>query len=113
MIAKLFFRLDENELEHTKIVYRLIDFLGDVGGVSELLIWLCLFIFGGYLNFTKTLELMCSMYETKIQTLCTTWTKENFEGGEREERDFDISLSGDSLELEAEGGVSERKINYR
>ena len=33
-IAKIYFRIDINMIEHERIVYRLIDWLGDVGGIE-------------------------------------------------------------------------------
>jgi hypothetical protein len=50
-IAGLYFRIYENRLMHDREVYQLIDFMGDVGGIKDILMQAAFFIFGGYLTF--------------------------------------------------------------
>ena len=50
-IAMLTFRLDEDIITHTRIVFHLMDWLSSIGGALEALIYLSMFILGGYLAF--------------------------------------------------------------
>jgi hypothetical protein len=50
-LARIDFRIYENRLEHEREVYQLIDFMGDVGGINDVLMQTAFFIFGGYLTF--------------------------------------------------------------
>jgi len=36
-IAEYYFRIDVNEIRHTRIVFEFMDWLGSIGGVSEIL----------------------------------------------------------------------------
>ena len=42
----LFFSIDENEKHHTRTIYSLLDFLGDIGGLSDALSKIGSIIFG-------------------------------------------------------------------
>ena len=59
----MYFRIDSDQIEHTRIVYKFIDFLGDMGGITEILVCGILWVVGGYLNFNSSIEIMSSMYD--------------------------------------------------
>lgn len=61
-IADAYFRLDPSEVDHVRIEYSFEKLLTDVGGTSELLIRLANFLFGGYLSFHSSIEIMRSLY---------------------------------------------------
>ena len=47
----MFFRIDVNELKHERFAFDFMDWLGVIGGMTELLIRVATFILGGYLSF--------------------------------------------------------------
>jgi len=51
MIAEIYFRIDNDEYIHEKYVFGVMDWLGEVGGITELLGRFFTFIIGGYLAF--------------------------------------------------------------
>ena len=44
-IAKMFFRIDVNQLNYQRSLYGLSDFIGDIGGVHDLLLQVALTVF--------------------------------------------------------------------
>ena len=47
----MWYRLEIEYIEHTKAVLTIDDYLGDIAGIYELLIYINLFIFGNYINY--------------------------------------------------------------
>lgn len=62
IIAKMYFRIDIEKIEHSRQVYRLMDWLGDVGGVGDVLSFGFMLFFGGYLSFNQEVCTMKSLY---------------------------------------------------
>ena len=58
----MYIRLDDDEVSHERKVYHLMDLLGDVGGVKDILMDLAFFFFGGWLAFEKSIEFMHKLY---------------------------------------------------
>ena len=50
-IAEIYFRLETDQIKHERYVLSFIDWLGEIGGVTELLTRFGTFILGGYLGF--------------------------------------------------------------
>ena len=50
-IAEMYFRLETDQLKHERQVFGFMDWLGEVGGITELLTRFFTFILGGYLTF--------------------------------------------------------------
>ena len=50
-LAEMFFRMHEDKLIHERVVYSLSDWLGDIGGINEVLTFVFLAFFGSYLGF--------------------------------------------------------------
>ena len=48
-IASIYFRLATEKIEHSRQVYRLMDWLGDIGGIGDMLTSCVMFFIGGYL----------------------------------------------------------------
>ena len=61
-LAEMYFRLDNDEIFHSRVVYQFMDFLGDVGGVVEVLSSTAVFLIGGYLAWHQAIETMISLY---------------------------------------------------
>ena len=47
----MYFRMCVDEIQHKRIVFDIGDYLGEIGGIIELLVRGASFIFGGYLAF--------------------------------------------------------------
>ena len=50
-IAEMFFRIDVDEIMHERFAFGFMDWLGVIGGITELLTRIATFILGGYLSF--------------------------------------------------------------
>jgi len=50
--------LDATQVNHERLEYDIQDFIADVGGAYELLIRIATFIFGGFLAFNASIEMM-------------------------------------------------------
>ena len=66
MLAQLFIRLDVEEIIHTREVFSFMDFLGDLGGVTEILTKTSSFLIGGFLAWNAGLEMMISLYSHNL-----------------------------------------------
>ena len=53
-----FFRIESEEILHSRIVFRLMDWLGAIGGVERILMNFTIFILGSYSKFNSTIELI-------------------------------------------------------
>ena len=47
-IAEMYFRLSVDKVEHTRIVYKFMDWLGALGGVGDIMMMMITFLIGGY-----------------------------------------------------------------
>ena len=57
-LATIQFRLDQDKINHTRIVYNFMDWLGDIGGIGEVLRFVFMVIFGNYLAFNSNKEVV-------------------------------------------------------
>ena len=71
-IAELYFRLDNDQILHTRVVYRFMDWLGDIGGVYEILRNSFTFILGGYAIFHQQVEIISAFHCTGDDNKCET-----------------------------------------
>ena len=90
----MYFRLDTSRVEHTELQYGISDYLGDIGGIAELLIKISSFLLGGYLSFNSSIEIMKELY---------SHSHEDYEGGESQHEDGEKAANKGS-ESEYEGG---------
>jgi hypothetical protein len=51
MLGEIYFRLDNDLINHTRQCFSFMNFVGDVGGVRDVLIAIISFFFGGFANF--------------------------------------------------------------
>ena len=58
----MYFRLDTSEVQCERIEYSINGFLGDIAGIAELLTKISALLFGGYLSFNSSIEIMKGLY---------------------------------------------------
>ena len=63
VIAEMYWRVDVDKMEHSREVYTLMDYLGDVGGIPDVIMFTLMLLFGHYINFIKELSTMQSLYD--------------------------------------------------
>ena len=61
-IASMYFRIQTDKINHSRTVYGFMDWLGDVGGINEVMSAVFIFILGGYLRFNFMVATMQSLY---------------------------------------------------
>jgi hypothetical protein len=62
LIAEMYFRIEVDQISHNREVYNFMMFIGDLGGVSELLLQICGWILGGYAAFHSAYSTMSALY---------------------------------------------------
>jgi hypothetical protein len=65
LIAEMYFRLEVDQVSHARNVYALMDFIGALGGVSDLLLQILGWIFGGYAAFHSGLATLAALYKVR------------------------------------------------
>lgn len=65
LIAEIYFRLGVDQITHSRDVYFFINFIGDIGGVTGLLLKISGFIIGGYTSFHSIFTTISSLYKVK------------------------------------------------
>ena len=58
----MYFRIHPTQLKHSRTEYGLADLLGDIGGTVELLVKIVIFVFGDYLSYNASIEIMKALY---------------------------------------------------
>ena len=61
-IAEMYFRLQVDQISHSREVYTFMMFLGNLGGVSELLLQLAGLLIGGYASFHSSFATIAALY---------------------------------------------------
>ena len=56
LIAEMYFRVKTDTVEHNRQVFSLMDWLGSIGGIEEILNKVCIFFFGGFLQFNAVIS---------------------------------------------------------
>jgi hypothetical protein len=62
MIAEMYFRIDVDRAIHERKIYSIIDWLGGIGGIRDILMDSVVFILGSWMSFNKGMEFMHSLY---------------------------------------------------
>lgn len=57
-IAEMYFRIKTDQIQHTRIVFNIMNWLGSIGGIKELLISFVCFIFGGFAEFNGFIQIL-------------------------------------------------------
>ena len=66
-IADMYFRIDTDRYIHTRSMYSMMDWLGDVGGIGDVLKFGFLAFFGSYLSFNVSVQAMSSLYAKNFE----------------------------------------------
>ena len=61
-IAKYYFRLETDKILHNRILYGLMDWISDIGGVSKSIMFTLVTLFGGASFFSSRVEMMLHLY---------------------------------------------------
>ena len=61
-IGLFYFRISTDKIDHERQVYRFMDWLGDVGGIGDVISFGILLIFGGFLEFNFQISTIESLY---------------------------------------------------
>ena len=64
-LAYFYFRLDVNQVIHTREVFSFMDFVGDIGGVSDTLLGVGGFLIGSYSAFYASLSTFSELYRVR------------------------------------------------
>ena len=55
-IGEMYFRLKTDSINHTRKVFTLMDWLGSIGGIRDILLEAIVIFFGGYIQFNAMLQ---------------------------------------------------------
>ena len=69
VIAEMYFRIKTDAIIHSRQVYNLMDWLGSIGGVEEILTKLLIFLFGGFANFNGVISNLDTL-DVKDHSIC-------------------------------------------
>ena len=100
VIAEVWFRLDIDEVVHTREVYQFLDWMGDVGGCRDIMMAFFAIVFGGYVNFTSNIETMLHLYSK--EALYRTDCSNNLPHPPDDESDKDSTVKVDDHEKSSE-----------
>ena len=67
LLVEIYFRLEVDEISHTRIVFTIMDWLGALGGVPDLLFQLAGFIIGGYAAFNSSFFTISGLYRVRSE----------------------------------------------
>ena len=56
VVAEMYFRIKADQITHSRKVFNFTDWLGTIGGVSELLLAAIAMFYGGYAEFNKFIQ---------------------------------------------------------
>ncbi len=100
----LYFRIDINEVIHERRVYQLIDFLGDLGGINEVLMGFFCLCFAGYTEFHSGIETMIHLYSDQALYQKNPFINEDSSCSHEESKDN----SHEKSKEKHEGGETEK-----
>jgi hypothetical protein len=64
-LAEIYFRVDVNEIIHSRVVFKFMDWLGSIAGIEKFLLKWITFVFGGYINYNASIEIINQQYKNK------------------------------------------------
>jgi hypothetical protein len=65
-IAKIFIYISDDSMQHQRSVITVVNFVGSIAGVYELMFSLAVLVFGDYIKFRSYLLWMKSLYKIEI-----------------------------------------------
>ena len=63
--AEMYFRLDVDQITHGRVVFSLMDFIGELGGVSDFVLMVSSWVIGGYAAFHASIVTMSVLYRVR------------------------------------------------
>ena len=76
-IAEMYFRLEVDQLTHSRVVYHFMDFIGDLGGVPAIMLQLCGWVVGSYAAFHASFATISALYRVRNSEKIYLETEEN------------------------------------
>ena len=65
LISEVYFRLDHDQMEHSRAVMDFIDLMGAIGGIPEIIRYFISIVIGTYISFHSTIMNIGSLYKLK------------------------------------------------
>ena len=56
LVAEMYFRIKSDTIVHSRAVFAIMEWLGSVGGVEDILMDILIFFFGGYCQYNSIIE---------------------------------------------------------
>jgi hypothetical protein len=66
LVAEMYFRLEVDQITHNRVVYTFMDFIGDLGGVKDIMLQLAGWVFGSYSAFYASWSTVATLYRVKL-----------------------------------------------
>jgi hypothetical protein len=66
LVAELYFRLEVDQITHSRIVYNFMDFIGDLGGVRDIMLEIAGWLIGSYAAFHSAWATMSALYRVRL-----------------------------------------------
>lgn len=66
MVAEMYFRLEVDQITHNRVVYDFMAFIGDLGGVKDIMLQLAGWVIGSYAAFHASWSTISSLYRVKL-----------------------------------------------
>ena len=71
-LVRFYWRIDTIQTNHFRYEYDFIAFLGDIGGIYQLLFFIAIFILGGFMSFNSSIEILKEVWgydEVRVPTI--------------------------------------------
>jgi hypothetical protein len=62
----MYFRLEVDQITHTRVVYNFMDFIGDLGGVRDIMLELAGWLIGSYAAFHSSWATVSALYRVRL-----------------------------------------------
>ena len=56
VIAEMYFRIKSDAIQHSREVFTIMDWLGSIGGIRDILVEFLGFLFGNYIQFNAVIQ---------------------------------------------------------
>ena len=66
LVAEMYFRLEVDQITHSRVVYNFMDFIGDLGGVNDIMLQLAGWVIGSYAAFHASWATVAALYRVKL-----------------------------------------------
>ena len=66
LVAEMYFRLEVDQITHNRVVYTFMDFIGDLGGVKDIMLQLAGWVIGSFAAFHASWSTVAALYRVKL-----------------------------------------------